>query len=139
MLTTNKEIIKLILYNFILDPMIKWDNIQNKITLKLTNHINIFTTSSTTNSSTVSIKDPYSTSNMKNIIGNNMEYKTGNGGLEVIYINEKVYSSISYSSNTTTDTRGTGNKDITKVSSVSGTVGPSTVTDEYQCIYNILN
>uniref|UniRef100_A0A3B0MMK2 Uncharacterized protein n=1 Tax=Theileria annulata TaxID=5874 RepID=A0A3B0MMK2_THEAN len=117
MLTTNKEIIKLILYNFILDPMIKWDNIQNKITLKLTNHINIFTTSSTTNSSTVSIKDTYSTSNMKNIIGNNMEYKTGNGGLEVIYINEKVYSSISYSSNTSNSIRGTGNKDITKVTS----------------------
>ncbi|UKK01801.1 non-specific serine/threonine protein kinase [Theileria orientalis] len=42
LLMTNKEVIKLVLFNFIMDPLIKWNNIRNKITSKLTSHLNIF-------------------------------------------------------------------------------------------------
>ncbi|EAN33071.1 Phosphatidylinositol 3- and 4-kinase family protein [Theileria parva strain Muguga] len=112
MLTTNKEIIKLILYNFILDPMIKWDNIQNKITLKLTNHINIFTTThnntvnkmNTTNNpgnSVNNVNNPGNSVNKMNNPGNSVNKMNnvnnvgkGEVGMEVIYINEKVNNNI---------------------------------------------
>ncbi|BAM40519.1 uncharacterized protein TOT_020000774 [Theileria orientalis strain Shintoku] len=42
LLMTNKEVIKLVLFNFIMDPLIKWNNIRNKITSKLTSHLNVF-------------------------------------------------------------------------------------------------